>query len=212
MDTLATSGGAIPPEAAMSDDHGRVFPAEENDKPRRVTRLDRLTEERAATRANRLRGDWLWGLTRVTLGFIFLWTFLDQLFGLGLPTPRAKSWLAGGSPTRGYLTHVNGPFADLFHRMAGQAWADWLYMLGMAGLGVALILGIGMVVAAVTGPMLLLMLWLSTLPIASNPFVDQHVIYALVIVSLAVSRVGERFGLGAWWSRTRLVRALPFLR
>jgi thiosulfate dehydrogenase [quinone] large subunit len=85
-------------------------------------------------------------------------------------------------------------------------------MVGFAGLGIALILGIGMKIAAVGGPLLLAMLYASNLPLRSNPFVDLHVIYALTIIALAVTRVGDRYGLGRWWARTALVRALPLLR
>ena len=46
----------------------------------------------------------------------------------------------------------------------------------------------------------------------TNPFVDLHVIYALTIIALAVTLVGERYGLARWWARTALVRALPWLR
>ena len=48
---------------------------------------------------------------RVVLGFEFLWAFLDKLFGLGYATPSAKAWIAGGSPTKGFLSSVDvGPF------------------------------------------------------------------------------------------------------
>ena len=41
---------------------------------------------------------------RIATGFIFLWAFLDKLFGLGYSTASAKSWIHGGSPTKGYLS------------------------------------------------------------------------------------------------------------
>src|SRR3546814_5818912 len=37
---------------------------------------------------------------RVGVGSVFLWAFLDKLFGLGYSTPSERSWLNGGSPTR----------------------------------------------------------------------------------------------------------------
>jgi thiosulfate dehydrogenase [quinone] large subunit len=39
---------------------------------------------------------------RLALGWIFLWAFLDKTFGLGHETIAAKSWLNGGSPTKGF--------------------------------------------------------------------------------------------------------------
>jgi thiosulfate dehydrogenase [quinone] large subunit len=176
------------------------------------SRVERLAARRESETVAPRRGDWIWALTRVALGFIFLWAFLDKLFGLNRSTPKDKAWIHGGSPTAGFLKSVDGPFKGMFNAMAGKAWADWLFMIGLAALGVALILGMGMIVCAVAGTILLVLMWMASLPIATNPFVDDHIIYALVIIGLAVSRVGERFGLGAWWARTALVRKLPFLR
>jgi thiosulfate dehydrogenase [quinone] large subunit len=154
----------------------------------------------------------VFALARVLLGFVFLWAFLDKLFGFGRSTTSANAWINGGSPTAGFLGHVEGPFKGMFNAMSGQAWCDWLFMIGMAGLGVALILGIGMIVAAVTGTAMMLLLWGASLPNQTNPFVDQHLIYALLIIGLAISRLGEPYGLGRWWSRTALVRKVPWLR
>lgn len=151
-------------------------------------------------------------LARVCLGWVFLWAFLDKLLGLGRGTPADRSWLDGASPTAGYLGGVEGTFAGLFARMSGQAWADWLFMIGMGGLGVALILGIGMRVAALGGIALLGMLWLSSLPLANNPFMDEHLVYLVTAIALAAARAGDTLGLGRIWARSPLVRALPFLR
>jgi thiosulfate dehydrogenase [quinone] large subunit len=157
-------------------------------------------------------GEVLWGLTRVAIGFVFFWAFLDKLFGLGRGTPHGKAWIDGVSPTKAYLDSLNGTFASFFHRIAGQGWADWLFMIGLCGIGLALILGIGVWIAAVTGTLLLGMMWLAALPIASNPFVDDHVIYALVILAVAFSGEGLRYGLGNWWRNLGLVERLPWLK
>jgi thiosulfate dehydrogenase [quinone] large subunit len=156
--------------------------------------------------------DAVFALARVALGFIFLWVFLDKLFGLGRATGSADAWINGGSPTEGFLSGVDGPFAGMFTSMAGTWWADWLFMIGMGAVGTALILGIGMTVAAVAGPLLMVMIWMASLPLAANPFVDQHIIFSLLIIGLAVSRLGEPYSLGRWWARTPLVIAQPWLR
>src|SRR5215203_3884690 len=81
---------------------------------------------------------------RVATGFVFLWAFLDKTFGLGYATPSAKAWINGGSPTKGFLSGVAvGPFESTFHAWAGTTWANWLFMIGLLAIGVALILGIG---------------------------------------------------------------------
>lgn len=141
---------------------------------------------------------------RIILGFEFLWAFLDKLFGLGFATPAARSWLHGVSPTAGFLKTVHGPFAGMFHGIAGAGWADWLFMLGLLGIGLALILGCGLRIAAVGGTLLLLMLWAASLPIATNPFVDEHIIYIPVLWIVASS--APRLSAAHIW------RQLPFVR
>lgn len=33
------------------------------------------------------------GVLRITIGFYFLWAFLDKTFGLGFATPAERSWI-----------------------------------------------------------------------------------------------------------------------
>lgn len=153
-----------------------------------------------------------WSLVRVVLGWVFLWAFLDKLMGLSFSTPAAKSWLAGGSPTLGFLSNTKGPFADLFHGLAGQMWVDWLFMLALLGIGVALILGIGMRLATYAGALLLFMMWMASLPIKTNPFVDDHIVYILVLVGLYASKSGETMGFGKAWKKSKLVKQYPILQ
>ncbi len=146
-------------------------------------------------------GQFMFALTRLSIGFIFFWAFLDKLFGLGRGTPKEKSWLNGGSPTQGYLANLKGTFADAFKNIAGDAWADWLFMIGLCGIGLALLLGIGMYVCAVTGSILLFLMWLTALPLSSNPFMDDHLVYAFIIVAIAATGAGLRYSLAGWWRR-----------
>jgi thiosulfate dehydrogenase [quinone] large subunit len=155
---------------------------------------------------------------RVVLGFEFLWAFLDKTFGLGYATPSARAWINGGSPTKGFLSRVAvGPLEGTFHAIAGAAWADWLFMLGLLAIGVALILGIGLRVAAVSGTLMLLLMWAAEWPLAkftsagepsmsTNPIVDYHIIYALALIALAVTFAGNVWGLGKLWAK------LPFVQ
>ncbi|MEU4164995.1 hypothetical protein [Actinoplanes sp. NPDC026670] len=155
---------------------------------------------------------------RISTGFVFLWAFLDKTFGLGYATPSARAWINGGSPTKGFLSSVEtGPLESFFHSIAGHAWADWLFMLGLLGIGVALILGIGMRIAAGAATLMMAMMWLAELPLAqqtnagepsgsTNPLVDYHVIYALTAITAALTHAGHTWGLGRWWSSLPIVR------
>jgi len=151
-------------------------------------------------------------LTRVSLGFVFLWAFFDKLFGWGKATPSTNAWINGGSPTTGFLKGVQGPFADTFHSLAGNAAADWLFMIGLLGIGLALTLGIGLRIAAASGALLMVFMWAASLPLKVNPFMDDHLVYALVIVGLALMHAGDTVGLGKIWSKLAVVKRLPFLR
>ncbi|WP_067479040.1 hypothetical protein [Actinomadura hibisca] len=155
----------------------------------------------------------VWAVARIALAWIFLWAFLDKTFGLGHETPAAKAWTDGGSPTMGFLKNSpEGPFAGLYHDLAGQTWADWLFMIGLAGIGAALLLGVAMRAAAVAGGLLLVLMWTAVLPPANNPFLDDHLVYTIVLVGLALVGAGDTLGLGRWWGNTALVRKLPILK
>jgi thiosulfate dehydrogenase [quinone] large subunit len=161
---------------------------------------------------------------RLSLGWVFLWAFLDKAFALGHETganPETgaidyfgpAAWIHGGSPTAGFLGFATkGPLAGLYQDLAGNAVIDWLFMLALLGIGVALILGIGMRIAAVSGAALLVLMWSAVLPPANNLFMDDHIVYALVLVLLALLGAGRTWGLGTRWEHLPVVRDHAFLQ
>jgi thiosulfate dehydrogenase [quinone] large subunit len=150
---------------------------------------------------------------RIALGWIFLWAFLDKMFGLGHETASKAAWINGGSPTQGFLKFgAKGPFTGFYHSIAGAGWANWLFMLGLLGIGVALIMGIGMRVAAVCGAALLVLMWSVVLPPENNLFMDDHLIYAGTLIGLALISAGDTLGLGRWWKSTGVVRRWAWLQ
>lgn len=156
---------------------------------------------------------YVWAAARIALGWVFLWAFIDKLFGFGFATPAAKAWINGGSPTTGFLKGTaENALGGFFSGLAGQAWVDWLFMLGLLGVGVALILGAGMRIAAVAGGLMLMLMWLAELPLANNPFMDDHVVYTVVLAGLALANAGDTLGIGRWWGNTPLVRDFPILK
>src|SRR5215212_12060628 len=116
------------------------------------------------------------GAIRLSLGWIFLWAFLDKLFGLGHETKSAQAWIHGGSPTFGFLKKgAVGPFADFYHSIAGATWVNWLFMLGLAGIGIALLAGVAMRITAGAGALMLVLMWTVVLPPENHPFMDDHI-------------------------------------
>ena len=116
--------------------------------------------------------------------------------GLGRATPAEGAWISGGSPTEGWLANApTGPLVGMYTSIAGSAWADWLFMLGLVGIGVALLLRIGTRIATVAGAALM-----------------GHLIYAgllFLLLALGASNVG---GLGRQWKSLPIVQRFPVLR
>jgi thiosulfate dehydrogenase (quinone) large subunit len=150
---------------------------------------------------------------RIALGWIFLWAFLDKLFGLGFATPGKNAWIDGGNPTLGFLKMgAEGPFTGFYHAIAGATWTNWAFMLALLAVGVALISGAGIRLAAIGGGLLLIMMWTVVLPPANNPFMDDHLIYAGVLALLALTNAGDTLGVGRIWGATSLARRFPILK
>ncbi|GAA2023997.1 DoxX family membrane protein [Terrabacter terrae] len=142
---------------------------------------------------------------RIVLGFTFLWPFIDKLFGLGYMTPAAKAWIHGGAPAQGFMKGAEGPFASMFKNMAGP-WADWLFMAALLGIGVALLAGAGLKIAAWSAAVLLALMYLAEFPLGTtgvytNPLIDSHWIEALGVAVIATTLAGDTWGLGKWWGR-----------
>ena len=162
---------------------------------------------------------------RIAYGFTFLWAFFDKLLALGFHTGYDQdgnldrfgpaAWVNGGSPTEGFLSFgvpEDNPFKSVFTAMAGDTWVDWLFMIGLLGIGFALFTGIGMRIAAFSGALLYMLMYAASLPLENNPVVDDHLIGAIALVVLALTLAGDTWGAGRAWAKTRLVRRYPVLR
>jgi thiosulfate dehydrogenase (quinone) large subunit len=154
---------------------------------------------------------YVWALTRLSLGWVFLWAFLDKAFGLGHETASSEAWFSGGNPTQGFLSGSVGPFSGIYTDIAGAGWVNGLFMAGLFAIGVALLLGIGMRLACAAGALMVTLMWTVSLPPENNLFMDDHIIYALVLIGLAMVGAGNTLGLGRWWARTSIVQRLPWL-
>jgi thiosulfate dehydrogenase [quinone] large subunit len=176
----------------------------------------------------------VFGFLRVAMGWTFLWAFLDKAFGLGFGTGRnaetgaivfggPDAWINGGSPTVGVLGFaMKGPFKGFYQSITGYtmgaagpqaaAWIDWVYMVSMLAIGVALILGIGTRLAALGG-----IAWMAIFYTATaiwpdnNPFLDNHIIEAVVLAGLFLANAGRYYGLGKAWQRLDIVKGRRYL-
>lgn len=138
-------------------------------------------------------------IARITVGLIYLWPFFDKTFGLGFATTTDHAWIEGESPTAGYLGHLDGALSGVFGELAGAVWVDWLFMLGMLLVGGAFVLGVALRPAACGAVAIMVLLWLSALPLQNNPAIDEHILIGVAAVALALANAGETWGLGRWW-------------
>ena len=107
---------------------------------------------------------------------------------------------------------TKGPFTDFFQSIAGNAFVDWMFMAGLLVVGVALVLGIGVWMAGVSGAAMLMLMYVAAnmLP-TDNPFLDSHIVYAVIMIVLPLAYSGRTLGLGRWWAATPMVRRFRFL-
>ena len=188
--------------------------------------LSRLATPETAE-PDRVVGGRFWGVLRIALGWVFLWAFLDKLLALGFATGRNPetgvvdrfgdaAWINGGSPTDGFLQfglHTKAPFTDFYASLAGSPIIEWIYMLSMLAIGTALILGVATRLAAGAGIVWMAMFYTaSSIWPENNPFLDDHIVYAIVLAGIAYVGAGRYLGLGRRWERLSLVKRYPVLR
>ena len=155
------------------------------------------------------------GLLRLAVGFVFLWSFLDKTFGLHYSTGPSRAWINGGTPAQSYLTGATTgkPLASFFESLAVPV-TDWVFMLGLLGIGLAMVLGIGTRLAALAGVVMLGFMYAAVAPWvwgSLNPVVNEHLVYTLVLILVPLTNAGDTIGLGTWWKGLGLVKKLPFL-
>ena len=174
------------------------------------------------------RGPWLdraLATLRIAFGLTFLWAFLDKLLALGFHTGYDQegaldrfgpaAWINGGSPTEGFLAFgvpEGNPFKGFFNGMADSVFVEWLFMAGLLGIGVSLLLGVALRIGAAAGALMYAFMYAAVIPLENNPVVDDHLIGVIVMAVLALGAAGTTWGLGRWWNSLRLVEEHPVLR
>ena len=95
-------------------------------------------------------------------------------------------------------------------------WINLVNKWGLTLLGISLILGIGVRLSSSLGALLMMFYYL---PILDFPYVgehsfmvDEHIIYASILIFFAVVRAGRFYGLEDWFGKNFLSRCLKFQR
>jgi thiosulfate dehydrogenase [quinone] large subunit len=152
----------------------------------------------------------------VTLRTLIGWHFLYEGY-FKLATP---GWGPDGLPlsawsSSGYLRAATGPLAGLFQAIGASTWigaVDQVVAVGLAIIGIALMLGLFTQVACIGGMALLTLFYLSAIPTDGLPGPRMEGAYLLVnknlieLAALAVVftfRTGYIAGLDQWFASAR---------
>jgi len=141
---------------------------------------------------------------RLSMGWIFLYSGVEKLY---------TELTTGNMATYGYLRFaVRGPFAGFFSGMAGNPIVNGLVVWAFILIGIALILGIFVRWSSFWGIVMMFLFYFSAFPPEHNPFIDDHIIYILVLAMFMVLGAGRIFGLDKYIERTNIVRKRPWLK
>jgi len=108
---------------------------------------------------------------------------------------------------------VHGPFAGFYQSFAGSGLVDWLFMFGLLFVGITLLSGIFVKLGGFTGILMLFLMYTAIgLSPVNNLFIDKHIVYIFVIITLILTNSGQYLGLGKWWVNTSFVQKYKLLK
>jgi thiosulfate dehydrogenase [quinone] large subunit len=145
------------------------------------------------------------GVLRIAMGWFFFYAGITKVLD-----PR---WSAAG-----YLNTAK-TFPELFHWFAQAGHLPVINFInewGLTLLGISLILGIGVRLSSILGAGLMALYYFPVLDfpkIGEHAYlIDEHVIYALVLLFFAAVSAGRALGLADWCANLPICSRSPFLR
>ena len=141
---------------------------------------------------------------RIALGWLFFYAGITKVIA---PAWSAKGYLLGAKTFTGFYAWLasDGVLPVI----------DFLNKWGLTLLGAALILGLFVRLASLLGAGMMVLYWLPGLsfPYVEHGYlVDEHIVYALVLLYFAVKRVGRWYGLENACARLPICAKYPKLR
>jgi len=130
-------------------------------------------------------------ITRVAMGWLFLYAGLTKVFN--------PEWSAAG-----YLGNAKTfpEFFNWFLRPEILPFTNLVNEWGLTLLGVSLILGVFVKYSGYLGALLMLLYYFSALDFpkigANSYLVDEHIIYALILLYLVLVKAGDYWGFDGW--------------
>jgi len=144
-------------------------------------------------------------LLRIAMGWFFFYAGIVKVLNPG--------WSAAG-----FLNNAK-TFPEFYAWFAEPSIlpvTDLLNEWGLTIIGVALILGIGVRLASVLGAVMMLLYYFPALqfPYAGDHayIIDDHIVYALLLLYLAAARAGRILGLERWCLELPMCARYPILR
>jgi thiosulfate dehydrogenase [quinone] large subunit len=146
---------------------------------------------------------------RIVMGWI--------LFQGGISKVLDPSWTAAG-----FLTHLpeGNPFVGFFGAMAGNGLIDMLNAWGLTLTGLGLILGALTRFNAFWGAVMMMFYWMASLtggllqgfPLEHGYFVDDHLVYAVLLFGLGAIGAGRILGVDGLLEKVQFVREHPTVK
>ena len=144
-------------------------------------------------------------LLRIGMGWLMFYAGITKVLN---PAWSAQGYLKGAKTFPGFYQWLLQP--DILPII------NFINEWGLTLLGVSLILGIGVRLSSIFGAVLMLLYYF---PILDFPYpnphsyvVDEHIVYALVLLLLAGLRAGRVWGLENWCSNLPICAKFPRLR
>jgi thiosulfate dehydrogenase [quinone] large subunit len=149
-------------------------------------------------------GNMMLALTRIALGWLFFYAGITKVLD--------QAWSA-----KGFLLSSK-TFTGFYAWLASDGIlpiVDFINKWGLTLLGVALILGLCVRLASLLGALLMVLYWFPVLTfptVAHGYLVDEHIIYALVLLYFAAVKAGRWYGLENACARLPICTKHPRLR
>ena len=144
-------------------------------------------------------------LLRLATGWLMFYAGITKVLN---PEWTAAGYLQGAKTLPGLF--------QWFALPANIGWVNFVNEWGLTLLGISLILGVFVRLSSIAGVLLMALYYLPvlTFPIVGTHsyIVDQHVIYALVLIFFAVIRAGRYYGLENWCAKLPICSRFPRLR
>lgn len=154
---------------------------------------------------------------RLVIGYVILSAGLEKLAEDGWTNP-------GGFSAEAYLVHgvdEANPLKDMYLFFADHLWlVDPLVMWTQILIGLALVFGIFLRLAAFGGALQMIFFWMGAweggimagLPVSHGYLIDSSFVYALLLFGLGAWGAGRILGIDAWLEETDIVQQNSWLK